>query len=282
MQPKRMFILAIMALLVFGWTFSAAAAEGQGRLFLVSTGNGDPENITIRALNVIKDSDIVFCNKRKQKKFPLLLQGKEIHDPGFGIFAVYGKSKKEFKLSDRFDYDKKMRQMKNISRIVRHGVKEGQTVSVLCSGDPTIYGPNMWYMEAFADLDPEIVTGVSCFNAANAALEKGITSGDKAHSVILTATFGREDYDGADSVEKLAEHQATMAFFTMFMDVEKVVDQLKTHYPGDTPAAIVRHAGYKDKERVISGTLDTICGKVDQKDFAFEYMFYVGDFMDKK
>jgi precorrin-4/cobalt-precorrin-4 C11-methyltransferase len=150
------------------------------------------------------------------------------------------------------------------------------------SGDPTIYGPNMWYLEAFEDLDPEVIPGVSCFNAANAVLRKGVTSGVKAHSVILTASFGRKEYMGHDSIEKLAQHQATMVFFTMFMDLEKVVSQLKSHYPADTPIAIVLFAGYKDKQRIIHGTLDTILDKTKGEKLPFEHLVYVGDFLTNR
>ncbi len=276
---RRFFIVILSGLLLLMPQVGSTAAKTDTRLYLVSTGNGDPDTITLKAVNTIRDSDIVFCHERLRNKFPDLLEGKEIHDPGFGIFAVYGKSKSQFKMNKRFDYDEKMARFEKINRIIRDAVKAGKTVSVLCSGDPTIYGPNMWYMEAFEDLNPDIVTGVSCFNAANAALKKGITSGIKAHSVILTATFGREDYDGPDSIEKLASHQATMAFFTMFMNMEAVVEKLKTHYPADTPVAVVSHAGYRDKEQVIVATLDTILDKIRGRETGFEYMLYVGDFL---
>ncbi|MFW5901558.1 MAG: SAM-dependent methyltransferase [Thermodesulfobacteriota bacterium] len=282
-ETKHPILLCLSAvLLALCWLAPQPARSAENdttRLYLVSTGNGDPKNITLKAVETIKASDVIFCRDKTVDKFPELLEGKEIHDPGFGIFAVYGKSKDEFEMNKRFDYDEKIAEFEKINGIIRSAVKSGKTVSVLCSGDPTIYGPNMWYMEAFADLDPEIVTGVSCFNSANAALERGITSGIKAHSVILTATFGREGYDGPDSIEKLARHQATMAFFTMFMDRAAVVEKLKTHYPADTPVAIVQHAGSPEKERVIPGTLDSILEKLEGQDIGFEYMFYVGDFL---
>ncbi|HMA66745.1 MAG TPA: SAM-dependent methyltransferase, partial [Desulfosalsimonadaceae bacterium] len=82
-----------------------AAAGPQAHLYLVSIGNGDPENITLKAVDTIKASDIVFCRDKTVDKFPELLEGKEIHDPGFGIFAVYGKSKDEFGMQKRFNYD---------------------------------------------------------------------------------------------------------------------------------------------------------------------------------
>ncbi len=256
-----------------------AAARDKTQLYLVSVGNGNPDNITLRAVNTIKDSDIIFCRKRTRDKFPILLQGKEIHDPGFGIFAVYGKKPEEAKKNKRFDYEEKMAEFRKISRTIGQAVEQGKIVSVLCHGDPTIYGPNMWYMEAFEDLDPEIIPGVSCFNCANAALEKGVTSGKKTHSVILTASFHGDKYKGLDRIESLAQHQATMAFFTMFLDIKDVVEKLKTHYPTDTPVAIVQHAGYRDKERIIQATLDTILDKTKDKELDFEYMIYVGDFL---
>ena len=260
----------------------SAQKRTRARLYLVSVGSGDPDNITLRALNTIKDSDIVFCSKRIRDKFPILLQGKEIFDPGFGLFAIYGKKPEEAKKNKRFDYEEKIRQLDEIRTIIRNGIARGKVVSILDSGDPTIYGPNMWYLEAFEDLDPEVIPGVSCFNAANAVLCKGVTSGVKAHSVILTASFGRKQYMGHDSIEKLARHQATMVFFTMFMDLDKVIKKLRTHYPSDTPIAIVLFAGYKDKQRIIHGTLDTILNKTKGEKLPFEHLVYVGDFLTNR
>jgi precorrin-4/cobalt-precorrin-4 C11-methyltransferase len=275
-------VVALLFVLIQGLVQNAGAQwETRTQLYLVSIGSGDPDNITLRAVNTIKDSDIVFCRKKTRDQLPILLQGKEIHDPGFGIFAVYGKKPEEAKKNKRFNYEEKIKQLNEITRIIRNAVKEGKVVSVLCSGDPTIYGPNMWYLEAFEDLNPEVVPGISCFNAANAALRKGVTSGEKAHSVILTASFGREEYAGLDSIEKLAQHQATLVFFTMFMDLEKIVEKLRTHYASDTPIAIVLFAGYKDKERIIYGTLDTIVEETKGKELPFEHLIYVGDFLTK-
>ncbi|MGD9161299.1 MAG: SAM-dependent methyltransferase [Desulfobacteraceae bacterium] len=274
---------SLFIVLISGMSGKAEAQKDSGpHFYLVSVGNGDPDNITLRAVNTIQRSDIIFCSRKILNRFPDLLNGKEIHDPGFGIFSVYGKRPEEFKENKRFNYKEKMKEFREIDGIIRNAVKQGKTVSVLDSGDPTIYGPNMWYVEAFEDLNPEIVTGVSCFNAANAAFKKGVTSGEKAHSVILTATFGREKYDGPDSIEELARHQATMAFFTMFMNMEDVVNKLKKHYAPETPVAIVQHAGYRNKEIVIRATLDTILNKLRGNNPDSEYMLYVGDFLSKR
>ena len=283
---KARLIMAVLMVLVVvssGTVWDAAAKEPpRTQVYLVSVGSGDTDNITLRAVNVIKDSDIIFCNKDMRDKFAILLQGKEIHDPGFGIFAIYGKTPQEAKKNKRFNYEEKMKEFNEINSIIRTAVKEGKTVSVLDSGDPTIYGPNAWYMEAFEDLNPAIVPGISCFNAANASLKKGVTSGKKTHSVILTASFGNEEYAGEDSIENLAATQATMVFFTMFLDLGEVVKKLKVHYPPDTPIAIVLYAGYREKEEIIQGTLDTILEKTKGGKLPFEHLIYVGDFLTNR
>jgi precorrin-4/cobalt-precorrin-4 C11-methyltransferase len=283
-KQTYMGIVAVLLLILMpGLAENSNAQWGaKTQLFLVGVGNGDPDNITLHAINTIKDSNIIFCSKRIQDKFPILLQDKEIHDPGFGLFAIYGKTPEQAKKNKRFNYEEKIKQLNEITKIIRTAVAQGKVVAVLDSGDPTIYGPNMWYLEAFEDLNPVVIPGISCFNSANAALRKGVTSGKNTHSVILTASFGREDYNGPDSIEELSRHHATMTFFTMFLDLEKVVEKLRKHYPPHTPMAIVCYAGYKDREHITYGTLDTIIEKTKGEKLPFEHLIYVGDFLTKR
>jgi len=282
MKMRSIFVVILYAVIVLTCLDQNPDAQeaSKPKFYLVSVGIGDPDNITLRAINVIKDSDIVFCDNSIREKFAVILRDKEIHKAGFGIFGIYGKSPEEAKKNKRFDYEEKMKEFNAINAIIRKAMKDGKTVSVLENGDPTIYGPNMWYMEAFEDLNPEIVPGISCFNAGNATLKKGVTSGEKTHSVVLTASFGDKEYTGDDSIENLAANKASMVLFTMFLDFEDVVKKLRTHYPPETPVAIVLYAGYKEKERVIQGTLSTIAGQLKmEKKLPFENLFYVGDFL---
>jgi precorrin-4 methylase len=119
-------------------------------------------------------------------------------------------------------------------------------------------------------MHPKIIPGVSCFNAANAALGKDIMLGKQSHSAVLTT---------AREVEKFSKHHPTMAIFTMHTQFEDLVEKLKTQYPPETPIAIVFYAGYKDKEYIARGRLDTILQKTRGQNFPFEHLVYVGDFM---
>ncbi|MFW5908879.1 MAG: SAM-dependent methyltransferase [Desulfosalsimonas sp.] len=234
-------------------------------LYLVSSGNGDPDNITLRALNIIKHADIVFCRKDAVKDFPKLLKGKQIEETSVNVHRT-------FMTENKAGYPEALREVQRVSGIVRSAVAEGKTVVVLDSGDPTIYGPNMWFMEVFEDLSTEIIPGVSSFNCANAALKKGIAAGEHTRSIILS--------NGKD-IGKLAEARTSMVFFTMHLSLQDIVANLKPHYGGDTPIAIVANAGYSDKEQIYRGTLDTILEKTKGEKLPI-HLVYVGDFLTKR
>ncbi|MEZ4566453.1 MAG: hypothetical protein R2860_05620 [Desulfobacterales bacterium] len=86
--------MVLAGIFLFSQT-SIAAEAGKTQLYLVSVGNGDPDNITFAGRQHHQGrGTALFCADRTRDKFPILLQGKEIHDPGFGIFAVYGKPRK--------------------------------------------------------------------------------------------------------------------------------------------------------------------------------------------
>ncbi|HDS15535.1 MAG TPA: tetrapyrrole methylase, partial [Proteobacteria bacterium] len=86
-------------------------------------------------------------------------------------------------------------------------------------------------------------------------MQKGVTFGVEARSAILTNGAGlRPEYQGADTLVKLAASRSLVVFFPMHVDLKKLVPELRGHYPADTPVAVVVEAGYAAKERVIRGT----------------------------
>ena len=113
----------------------------------------------------------------------------------------------------------------------------------------------------------------------NAALGRGITTSEQIKSVILSAA----DWPGkTDTIERLAAHQATMVLFTMRAEFEDFIDKLSTHYPPETPVAIVKFAGYREQESVIQGVLGTIVEELGDERLPFEYMIYVGQFLSHR
>jgi precorrin-4 methylase len=248
------------------------ATAGKGKYYLVGMGPGDADLATLRARDVVARADLIFANQRLAARYAPLLAGKKTVD-GYGrLFPFYGKNCKEVDQASRAresmsceDYHRKQAEF---ASLVRSAVAKGQTVALLDSGDPLIYGPSAWTVTELADLGAEVVPGLSCFNAANAALRAAVTDGKDARSVILASGY---------SVDEMATHRTTMVLFTFRTEFKKFIDSLSKHYPAHTPVAIVQSAGYADREKVTRATLGSILERVKDDKLPFEYLLYVGD-----
>jgi len=259
--------------LQIGTESNAYGTKGESVFYLVSVGVGDGDLITVRAINTIKKSDVIVCRQKTKEKLAEYLKGKEFLDSSMGRrYSKKDRSKLKDEEKKARSEERRKRREKLVSKI-RSQIDRGKTVSVLDSGDPLIYGPKAWYLEEFKDLNPIVIPGVSCFNAANAALCKSITSGKETHSVVLTS--GRD-------IEKMSGHHPTMVIFTMKTKFKDLITKLKKSYPPQCPIAIVVYAGYKEKERVIEGTLESIMDKVGDEKLPFEHLIYVGDFLTNR
>lgn len=256
-------------------TEQPSAQVNKGKFYLVGMGPGDPDLATLRALKVIEQADLIFAGKKISDKFENYLAGKKVVKGYHRLFPFYGKDCADIpradKARERMSCEEYHQKQAEFAAMVRAAVAEGKTVAMLDSGDPLVYGPCSWSLTELRDLDTEVVPGVSCFNAANAALRAGVTEGNNAHSVILASGW---------SVEEMAVHQSTMVLFTMRTEFKKFIDSLSKHYPSDTPVAIVSSAGYAEKEKVMHGTLGSILDQVRKDRPPFEYLLYVGEFLN--
>ena len=284
-QPTRRNYLRVVGILFLGITisygenFAWASGETAGnrpQLYLVGVGPGDPDLMTLRAIRAIQQADLVFASPGIAKKCAEYLTGKEVVEGYWRLFPYYGQKREEVPEEEREEYDRLAAQRQKFIQMVRQAVAAGKVVALLDNGDPLIYGPWSWTLEEFADLSPVVIPGLSAFNAAHAALRKSPTNATRTKSVILTAN----DWPGkTDTIPELAKLGASMAIFTMRAEFEDFIGKLRQTLPDDTPVAIVEYAGYKDRERVIIGTLGNILEKVSGKDLAFEYLIYVGEFL---
>jgi precorrin-4 methylase len=256
--------------------FAKTGLPANTKLFLVGMGPGDMDLTTLRAVSVIKAADIVVCFEKSEKRYGEFIKGKKVIAVPHGFWFNYGKKASELKADELAKEGEIGAKRDKFIRQVREAVKAGKVVAVLDSGDPMVYGPWNWILEEFEDLKPNVVPGLSCFNAANAALKKSPTSSRTTKSVILSAN----DWKGkTDTIERLGKTGSSMALFTMRAEFDYFINSLKASYSSDTPVAIVMNAGYKDKEKVVTGTLGDITDRMKDVKRPFEYMIYIGDFI---
>lgn len=290
---RSQIIYLALALIIGGFMTAGSAAAAHvnktgGSLKLVSMGTGDLDNMTIKARQAIIDADIIFTMGGRTDYYGELVKGKPVYDAGHRLFAKDVQRPKGHK-PDNSDVKKKKPNKQSAGhfrhktpeelaaqrdknrKIIRDAVAAGKHVVIIDNGDPTIFGPHVGYMREFADLNPQIIPGISSFNAANAALLTSMVAGK---SMAVTLTIGRLEGGRDKQVAGMINEGHTMIFF-MVRDLNRFISTLSPLVPADMPVAIVNWAGSREKQQVIHGTVGTILSTLgDEK--VQNYLLYVG------
>ncbi|NBE50949.1 precorrin-4 C(11)-methyltransferase [Streptomyces boluensis] len=155
----------------------------------------------------------------------------------------------------------------DLDRITEEMVRaheEGHDVARLHSGDPSVFSAVAEQMRRLdaAGVPYEVVPGVPAFAAAAAALKRELTVPTVGQTVILTRIAQRATAmpEGED-LATLGRSGALIVLHLAAQYVDRVVDELRPHYGGDCPAAVVAYAS-RPEELVLRGTLDEIAAKV--------------------
>lgn len=121
-----------------------------------------------------------------------------------------------------------------------------------------------------------VVPGVSSAAGAAAALNAELTLPEIAQTVIITRQEGRTPVPDKEKLRDLARHQTTMMIFLSVGMLETVVDELlQGGYEEETPIAIVERATW-DTQKIVRGTLKTICPLVKSEGIVKTAMICVG------
>ncbi|MCI5143745.1 MAG: tetrapyrrole methylase, partial [Candidatus Electrothrix sp. ATG1] len=106
--------------------------DQKGKYYLVGMGPGDPDLATVRAMQVIKEADLIFSGKRLNEKFSEVLAGKEVIEGYHRLFPFYGKNCSEVKKSgksrkERMSCEEYHQKQEEFAAKVRKAVAEGKT-----------------------------------------------------------------------------------------------------------------------------------------------------------
>lgn len=230
----------------------------EGKVVFIGGGPGDPELLTIKAYNVIKNADVIIY-------------------AGSLVNRDVLKSARE----DCLIKNSASMNLDEIVDLMVESVKDGKVVARIHTGDPAIYGAIGEQMQELKEnkVPFEIIPGVSSFFAAAAALETELTLPEVSQTVIITRPEGRTPKPSGEAISKLAEHNATMCIFLGVQMIEEVVSDLLTHYKPETPVAVVKKASWPD-EKIVRGTLENIVTRVHESGIKKTAMIVVGDVLD--
>lgn len=249
-----------------------------GKFYIVGMGP-HPDLVTLRALRTIQKADYILLKGEGEKtRWAEYIQDKPTWvcpaqtRIGLGVApeTVENPEVKSFLAANA-----RLRE-ETISRI-RTAILEGKTVVALEAGDPLLYGTT-FYLEELEDLPTEIIPGISSFQAACAAVKKSPTFGWDTSAVILTM----DDWEGRlDRNEELMRHGSSFILFAIDPDYAKLFNDLKRHYPPETPIAIVAFAGDPENEKLYASTVGSCFEDIDFQRLPLGmYQLLVGKFLE--
>ena len=229
----------------------------QGEVIFLGAGPGDPELITLKGYRALQEADrVIYAGSLVNPE--LLKYCRE----GIPI------------------YDSSVLTLEEVIGLMEQGVRRGEKVVRLHTGDPSVYGAIQEQIDKLVErgIPFSVIPGVSSVFAAAAALKREFTLPEVSQTLILTRLAGRTPVPEREDLALLAKHRASMAIFLSVQEIGSVVNGLRQGYPPATPVAVVYKASWPD-EKIILGTLETIEELVRNAGIFRQAMILVGDFL---
>ncbi|QCC48800.1 uroporphyrinogen-III C-methyltransferase [Halobellus limi] len=218
-----------------------------GTVYLVGSGPGDPELLTVKARRLLDEADVVLHDKL----------------PGPEILDTIPEAKRE-DVGKRAGGEWTPQEYTN-RRLVELA-REGKDVVRLKGGDPFVFGRGGEEMEHLASegIPFEVVPGITSAIAGPGTAGIPVTHRDHASSVSFVT--GHEDPTKDESAVDWSALAATGGTLVVLMGVGKLPDYTaalrEAGMDPDTPVALIERATWPEM-RVASGTLADI---VDVRD----------------
>lgn len=234
--------------------------RSRGCVYLVGAGPGDPELLTLKAVRLLEQADVIVYDN-------LVSSGVlDFASPGAQrIFA--GKRRNEHT----------MRQ-EQINGLLVQLAREGKQVVRLKGGDPFVFGRGGEEMQELAahGVDFEVIPGVTA--ACGVASYAGIPLTHRDHAQGCLFVTGHLKDGSADlDWEALVRPHQTVVIYMGLNALPDICRQLMAHgAPATRPIAAVQH-GTLSTQQVLTGTLSDLPAKVAGSGFTSPSLLIVGD-----
>jgi len=235
-----------------------ASGVGAGEVYLIGAGPGDPDLLTLRALQLLQQADVILYDRlvpeaileRARRDAERIFVGKESGGhPG---------------------------RQGEIEELLVELARAGKRVARLKGGDPFVFGRGGEEVEALTrhGIPWRVVPGITAALGAAAGSGIPLTHRDHAHSVTLVS--GHAATDNSLDWRALARCKQTVVFYMGVAQLPHIVARLRAAgAPADRPAALIERASLPE-QRVLRSSLMEIASVALRERVAAPALLIVG------
>lgn len=151
------------------------------KLYCIGCGPGDPDLLTLKAINIIKNADIIYT--------PTAREGK----PSVALSIVEGFLNKDTEIQQLVfpmikDFNKLKENWKDNTKEITDSIRNGKRAIYLTVGDPSLYSTWIYiYREitnAHKDIEVEVIPGITSIFSFSAEIKTPIGEGEEIIGII--------------------------------------------------------------------------------------------------
>jgi len=215
-----------------------SARPTTGRVYLVGAGPGDPELLTLRAVRLLQQTDVIVYDH--------LVSSAVLDFVSPSAERIYaGKRRNEHT----------MRQ-EQINALLIKLAQQGKQVVRLKGGDPFIFGRGGEEMEALqaAGVRVQVINGITAGMAAVTSLGVPLTHREHAHGVVFATGHAKPGSAGTDWRALAATARQARLTLVIYMGVSgaaTIQRELLYGLHADTPVAIIQNASLSTQRHAV-------------------------------
>ena len=233
--------------------------KGEGEVYLVGAGPGDPDLLTFRALRLMQQADVALYDRL-------------VHP---SIIDLIRRDAEKIYVGKQRD-NHTVRQ-EEINELLVKYAKEGKRVLRLKGGDPFIFGRGGEEIDSLVDnnISFQVVPGITSASGCSAYSGIPLTHRDHAQSCIFVTGHlkkGKLDLNW----EKLIQPNQTIVFYMGLVSIDIICSQLiKFGLDSKTPCALVEQ-GTTRNQKVYTSTIDEMNNLVEKEKPSAPTIFIIG------
>jgi precorrin-2/cobalt-factor-2 C20-methyltransferase len=205
-----------------------------GDFYGIGIGPGDPELLTLKAVRIIKEVDVVFVPKAGIKEESLaldiaspFLDGKRV------VEKVFPMTKDEGRLESHW---------REAALAIKEELEQGHSVAFLTIGDPLTFSTYVYLLRCLRGMVPEekihTIPGVTSFNAAASLANLSLAQRDERIAIVPVP-------DNVDELRPILEGFDTVILMKVAKRLDEVVELLEDMNLA-RHALFASHIGLKD------------------------------------